>query len=84
MLIQRTPDACQKLQILGGRPAADDLLFPTRCGKGQDDLPMPYSGPQRDPLPGVYQASILSSKFINLIRVSGQLEMTWPWMRQRL
>ena len=79
MLVQRTPDDCQKLQILGGRPAAGDLLSSTRYGKGQDDLPMPYSGPQRGPSPGSASGSIPSGKFINLIGVSAQLEMPGPW-----
>jgi hypothetical protein len=36
--IQRTPDACQKLQILGGAPAADDIFSPALYG-------LPYSDP---------------------------------------
>ncbi|HZA25705.1 MAG TPA: hypothetical protein VFA32_24435 [Dehalococcoidia bacterium] len=34
--------------------------------------------PEGDPLPGVYQASIPSGKFINILRVPAQLEMRWP------
>src|ERR671919_304671 len=55
--IQRTPDACQKLQILVGKPAADDLLSPHGVAKGKTTCPCLTPVPEWDPLPGVYQAS---------------------------
>jgi predicted DNA-binding helix-hairpin-helix protein len=69
VLIQRTPDAYEKLQILGGMPAADDLLSPALYGQGKDDFRLPYSGHKKNPLPGVYRASLPNGKFINLMRV---------------
>src|SRR5918996_2505223 len=53
---QRTPDACQKLQILVGRPAADNLLSLHGVAKGKTTCPCLTPVPRGDPLPGVYQA----------------------------
>ena len=36
MLIKRSPDAYEKLQILGGMPASDDILSPVSQGKQQE------------------------------------------------
>ena len=69
MLIQRTPDAYEKLQILGGMAAADDILSPTLYGKSKDNFRMPYSDPKKNSVPGVYRASMPNGKFINLMRV---------------
>jgi predicted DNA-binding helix-hairpin-helix protein len=69
VLIKHTPDAYEKLQILGGMAAADDILSPTLYGKSKDGYRMPYSDPKKNPMPGVYRASMPNGKFINLMRV---------------
>ena len=65
MLIRHTPDAYQKLQILGGM-AGDDVLEESRTGKAPR---LPYSEPRKNPVPGVYKAAMPNGKFINLMRV---------------
>ncbi len=65
MLIRRTPDTYEKLQILGGM-ASDDMLSqqPSRPRERR-----PYSDPKKNPLPGVYKASMPNGKTISLMRV---------------
>ena len=68
MLIKRTPDAYEKLQILGGMAGDDILSRPEGGGTGK--VPRgPYSEPKKNPLPGVYRASMPNGKYINLMRV---------------
>ena len=65
MLIRRTPDTYEKIQILGGM-AKDDML------SQHQSLPQergPYSDPKKNPLPGVYKASMPNGKTISLMRV---------------
>ena len=76
MLIKRTPDVYEKIQILGGM-AGDDVLAPSQSGtspRGQGKwvgkgVTGPYSAPEKRPLAGVYRASMPNGKFINLMRV---------------
>ena len=76
MLIKRTPDVYEKIQILGGM-AGDDVLAPSQSGtspRGQGKwvgkgVTGPYSAPDKRPLAGVYRASMPNGKFINLMRV---------------
>jgi predicted DNA-binding helix-hairpin-helix protein len=68
MLIKRAPDAYEKLQILGGM-ASDDILAPSLHDKNQKDTRKPYSDPRKNPVPGVYRASMPNGKYINLMRV---------------
>lgn len=64
MLIRRTPDAYEKLQILGGM-ASDDILSQPERKKERG----PYSEPRKNPMPGVYKASMPNGKTISLLRV---------------
>ena len=68
MLIKRSPDAWEKLQILGGMPASDDILSPVSQG-GKNEFRPAYSDPRKNPMPGVYRASMPNGKSINLMRV---------------
>ena len=66
MLINKTPDVYDKVQVLGGM-AMDDVL-------GRDDVKdptrVPYpAGGKRGPLPGVYKAAMPNGKTISLFRV---------------
>ncbi len=65
MLIKHTPDAYEKLRILGGMATDDILTQPeTRGGRGG-----PYPAPNKNPTHGVYRASMPNGKYINLMRV---------------
>ena len=64
MLIKHTPDTYEKLSILGGM-AGDDILSRQENGRSR----MPYSDPNKNPLPGVYRATMPNGKHINLMRV---------------
>ena len=66
MLIKRTPDAYEKLQILGGMAGDDILSQATRSGR---EHRMPYSEPRNNPGPGVYRAAMPNGRYINLMRV---------------
>ncbi|HZA23219.1 MAG TPA: hypothetical protein VFA32_11565, partial [Dehalococcoidia bacterium] len=77
-LTRRTPDACQKLQILGGMPAADDLLSPHGVVKGKTTCPCLTPVPRRGPAPGSVLSLIPSGKFINLIGVRTSLRCRGP------
>jgi predicted DNA-binding helix-hairpin-helix protein len=68
MLIKRTPDAYEKLQILGGM-ASDDILTSSPDGRGRQETRKPYSNPKKNPVAGVYRASMPNGKYINLMRV---------------
>ena len=68
MLIKRTPDAYEKLQILGGM-AGDDVLSRPENGRASSASRGPYSDLKKNPLPGVYKASMPNGKQINLMRV---------------
>jgi hypothetical protein len=52
VLTQRTPDACQKLQIIAGMLAADDLLSPCGVAKAKTTCPCLTPVPGRGPAPG--------------------------------
>ena len=82
MLIKRTPDRYDKLHILGGMAASDDILTanPARSEpqRGQKLASgyatsgpnrVAYSDPRKNPAPGVYRASLPNGKKINLMRV---------------
>ena len=69
MLIKRTPDAYEKLQILGGMAASDDILTSSPSRGANNNFRMPYSDPKKNPVAGVYRASMPNGKFINLMRV---------------
>ena len=85
MLIKSAPDRYDKLRILGGMAAADDLLGGGRMPsagaaasyKGKfasgDATSGPnrvaYSDPRKNPAPGIYRASLPNGKHINLMRV---------------
>ena len=65
MLIKHTPDAYEKLRILGGMATDDILTQPeTRAGHGS-----PYPASNKNPTHGVYRASMPNGKYINLMRV---------------
>ena len=68
MLIKHTPDAYEKLQILGGM-ATDDILSSSQDGRSSRVSRGPYSDPKKNPVPGVYRAAMPNGKFINLMRV---------------
>ena len=68
MLIKHTPDTYEKLQILGGM-ASDDILSPSAAGQTSNRSRMPYSSPKKNPIPGIYRASMPNGKYINLMRV---------------
>ena len=65
MLTKRTPDTYEKLQLLGGMASDDILSQPQRKPKER----RPYSDPKKNPLPGVYKASMPNGKTISLMRV---------------
>ena len=65
MLIKHTPDAYEKLRILGGM-ATDDILTQPETRGGRRG---PYSAPNKNPTHGVYRASMPNGKYINLMRV---------------
>ena len=67
MLIKHTPDAYEKLHILGGM-ASDDILSP-QSGGGSRASRGPYSNPKRNPAAGVYKAAMPNGRYINLMRV---------------
>ena len=84
MLIKSAPDRYDKLRILGGMAAADDLLgggrMPSANGASYsgkfasgDAATGPnrvaYSDPRKNPAPGIYRASLPNGKHINLMRV---------------
>ena len=66
MLIRKTPDAYEKLRILGGMATDDILSAPETRGarRGQ-----PYPARKKNPTYGVYRASMPNGKFISLMRV---------------
>ncbi len=68
MLIKRTPDAYEKLNILGAM-ASDDILSGSRAGRAGSPSRAPYSSPMKNPIPGVYKAALPNGKFISLMRV---------------
>ena len=68
MLIKHTPDAHEKLRILGGM-ASDDILSRPEDTKSGNATRMPYSSARKNPIPGVYRASMPNGKYINLMRV---------------
>ena len=68
MLIKHTPDAYEKLQILGGMATDDILSRPGDTGNSRISR-APYSMRAKNPLPGVYKASIPNGKKISLMRV---------------
>ena len=65
MLIKHTPDAYEKLRILGGM-ATDDILTRPETRGGRRG---PYPAPDKNPTSGVYRASMPNGKYINLMRV---------------
>ena len=65
MLIKHTPDAYEKLRILGGM-ATDDILTQPETRGGRRG---PYPAPNKNPTHGVYRASMPNGKYINLMRV---------------
>ncbi len=65
MLIKHTPDAYEKLRILGGM-ATDDILTQPETRGGRRG---PYPAPDKNPTSGVYRASMPNGKYINLMRV---------------
>ena len=83
MLIKRTPDRYDKLQILGGMAASDDILTAGKADRGGHSLSgkfaagsigsgrnrVAYSDPRKNPAPGIYKASLPNGKKINLMRV---------------
>ena len=84
MLIKSAPDRYDKLRILGGMAAADDLLGGGRMPSAAADSykgkfasgdaatgpnRVAYSDPRKNPAPGIYRASLPNGKHINLMRV---------------
>ena len=65
MLIKRTPETFEKLQLLGGMATDDILSQPQRKSRER----RPYSDPRKNPMPGVYKASMPNGKTISLMRV---------------
>ena len=65
MLIRRTPETYEKLQLLGGMATDDVLSQPQRKTRER----RPYSAPKKNPMPGVYKASMPNGKTISLMRV---------------
>ena len=65
MLIKHTPDAYEKLRILGGM-ASDDILTQPETRGGRKG---PYPSPSKNATYGVYRASMPNGKYINLMRV---------------
>ena len=68
MLIKHTPDAYEKLKILGGM-ASDDILSRPEHSRASNGATAPYSNPKNNPIPGVYRAAMPNGKFISLMRV---------------
>ena len=68
MLIKHTPNAYEKLQILGAM-ASDDILSRPGEGQAMNASRAPYSSPEKNPIPGVYKTAMPNGKFINLMRV---------------
>ena len=68
MLIKHTPDAYEKLHILGAM-ASDDILSRPEEGRTAGASRVPYSSPKKNPIPGVYRAAMPNGKYINLMRV---------------
>ncbi len=68
MLIKRTPDAYEKLRILGAM-ASDDILSDSGPAVGRVRRKTPYSSPAKNPIPGVYRTAMPNGKYINLMRV---------------
>jgi hypothetical protein len=66
MLIKRTPDAYEKLSLLGSMAGDDVLSNPLDA---RPSARMPYSSVKKNPIPGVYRAAMPNGKFINLMRV---------------
>ena len=83
MLIKSSPDRYDKLQILGGMAAADDILTAGKADSGGHSLSgkfaagsfgrgrnrVAYSDPHKNPAPGIYKSSLPNGKKINLMRV---------------
>ena len=67
MLIKRKPDTYEKLHILGGM-ATDDILSDSHSRR-RGTYRGPYSSRKKNPIPGVYRASMPNGKHINLFRV---------------
>ena len=67
-LIKHTPDAYEKLHILGAMASDDILSRPTERRSGSGSR-APYSSAKKNPIPGVYKAAMPNGKFINLMRV---------------
>ena len=65
MLIRKSPDAYDKLRILGGMATDDILTKPETRGARRG----PYPSARKNPVPGVYRASMPNGKSINLMRV---------------
>ena len=65
MLIKRTPDAYEKLRILGGMAGDDILAWPQDGKRGEAS----FSSTRKSPVPGVYRAAMPNGKRINLLRV---------------
>ena len=65
MLIKRTPETYEKLQLLGGMASDDILSQPQKKTRERG----PYSNPKKNPMPGVYKASMPNGKTISLMRV---------------
>ena len=84
MLIKSAPDRYDKLQILGGMAASDDILTAGKADSGGHSLQrqvrrrhslvsapnrVAYSDPRKNPAPGIYKASLPNGKKISLMRV---------------
>ena len=82
MLIKRTPDRYDKLHILGGMAASDDILTAGRATTEPSyshkfasgyatggPTRIAYSDPRKNPAPGIYQSSLPNGKKVNLLRV---------------
>ena len=78
MLISTEPDRFEKLRALSTMAADDIIARPSAKTKFREDYVVPgdgrtyrapYSRPERNPMPGVYRASMPNGKFINLMRV---------------
>ena len=68
MLIKHTPDAYEKLHILGAM-ATDDILPRLGESRAISASRVPYSSAEKNPIPGVYKAAMPNGKYINLMRV---------------
>jgi predicted DNA-binding helix-hairpin-helix protein len=67
MLIQSEPGTFEKLEKLSGM-ATDNVLARPQDTKSYAVVRPPYSRPEKNPLPGVYKASMPNGKTINLFR----------------